>query len=472
MTLESNLSSRFTLLFLSAFTTLAACGDGSEATPGAPLQPDEPSVPTCEIALVDDSAAALTAADIASGRSLVLGIVGDADAELVVEATDGLEVEQAGDALTVRDRGLSGPGVVSVTAHCEGAVATAEVAVNPRSPRFEALASWRPGDQGPIGREYFSMWVDPTDVDRMWLFGGFVYEPQQFTPSNALWSYDLEGESWTSVEPAGELPALPGGGLAFGDVPTSALYYGGMGRDDLGFFIPYSMVELGFGDDETVTVTEHPAPAGVAGGAYQPAFFFHPPSGRYLAIGGTTATGALSMAVTAYDPQARSWSDVEVTGLGLPTGRTGFFWAYDEATDRFVVFSGDQGGQGPECACASDTWALELGAEPPRWVALDVDDGAPAGRRNGAFALDPEGHRLIILGGTSDGRTAQPGVYALSLDRDAERWAELDVDTTDGAPTARSSGAMVYDSVRDRMLVGFGNDAITGAFTDLWAISF
>ncbi len=98
---------------------------------------------------------------------------------------------------------------------------------------------------------------------------------------------------------------------------------------------------------------------------------------------------------------------------------------------------------------------------------LAEDGGAlgAIGRRNGTFALDPLHHRLLVWGGTSDGRVTREGLLAFDLDRGHEGWSEV---PTEGDAPARSSGGMVFDGQRQRMLVGFGNGA--RVYTDLWSL--
>lgn len=446
----------------------AAPGCAGGALDGVDPEP-EVAVAPCAAAFVDEAGEPVGVVEIAPGRPARLALDAPDDATVSLSAPEGVLAELEGSEVTVKDAGLRGPLTLEAAVSCGAETATAALDVTPRLPRVSELASWTPGEDGPPGREYFSMWMDPLEPSRLWLFGGFQYEPQQFTPSNDLWSYDVVDGSWTAVAPAGELPLLAGGGLAVEPAAGRALYYGGLGRDEQGFLLPYSLVELDHEGAGVVATDLGPGPATAA--MYQPAFFFHPRTGRFITLGGTRYDGATTMAGRVYDPERGEWSTLD-TGGGLqgPSGRTGFFWAYDEVTDRFVVFSGEQGGTSGACNCATDTWALELGEEPARWVRLDVDDGAPAGRRNGAYALDPVGHRLLVFGGTADGLNAEPGVFALSLERGAEAWTELTFEDGAAAPTARASGGMVYDAERDRMLVGFGNDSRHGPYVDLWAI--
>ena len=110
----------------------------------------------------------------------------------------------------------------------------------------------------------------------------------------------------------------------------------------------------------------------------------------------------------------------------LPPGRNGHFWAYDDVEDRLIVFGGEGWPGSATCtACRHDTWALEMGRSPPEWVRLAEDGGAlgDLGRRNGSFVLDPVNRRLLVWGGTPDGRTTFPGLFAFDLRRGHEGWA-------------------------------------------------
>ena len=66
----------------------------------------------------------------------------------------------------------------------------------------------------PPGREYFTWWVDPSNADTAWMFGGFHYEPEQFTPAKDLWRLDLSRELWAEVSSTYAGPALGGAAVA------------------------------------------------------------------------------------------------------------------------------------------------------------------------------------------------------------------------------------------------------------------
>jgi hypothetical protein len=241
------------------------------------------------------------------------------------------------------------------------------------------------------------------------------------------------------------------GGLNGGEIPTE--------RDTPFVLFRVQTGTAGLDFDE---VTPDPAQDV---GDYQPAFFFHPPTQKFYAICGLNDGEGSHCRVRSYDPATNRWSEEAVDGES-PPGRNGHFWSYDASTDRFVVFSGE--GYPPSAACTNclhDTWTLDLAATPFRWtqIALDTPN---IGRRNGAFVLDPLHHRMFVFGGTNDGRTTHPGLWALDLTPGEERWHE--VPYRGGAPV-RTSGAAVFDAARSRILLGFGNGDL-GVHADLWAL--
>lgn len=80
--------------------------------------------------------------------------------------------------------------------------------------------------------------------------------------------------------------------------------------------------------------------------------------------------------------------------------------------------------------------------------------------------LDPVGRRLLLWGGTADGRTTVPGLSALRIDRGEERWDHVEVPSH---VPMRSSAVGVYGPTRQRAIFGFGNGDTV--YTDLHALS-
>jgi hypothetical protein len=431
-------------LAVTACATFVACSSDS-ARPGA----DEPGA-GCERELPE----VLT---VSEGGRLVLERSG-----ALAEA--GATFEGRGVSLTVEDAQVTlrapylaeADEALAVDVTCGGG-APVSVPVELRPLTWTRLAEW-PEDPGPPAREYGAWWLDSGGDGALYVFGGFHYRPAQFTPANDAWRFDFGSNAWSPV--AGDLPLLPGGRAAPIPGARAVYYFGGSEPTDNGSLsTPPSMFRFDY--DESAITPREVEPLGDVGGSYTGSLMYDPKRERWLSVCGVDTATGLHCRVHAFAPDG-GFAVVRTDGKA-PRGRYGFHYAYDEETDRVVVFGG-QDGSGNE-AIAGDTWALELGREPPAWVQLSASDPAASKRRNGAFAFDPVGHRLFVWGGTPDGRNSVKGLQALSFERGAEAWTDI---TTTSGPPSRTSALAIYDAPRARIVVGFGND--DAVYRDLWAL--
>lgn len=458
-------------LCCSLLVWLAACG----AAPVTPVSPDAgttaqadaqpspvdgPDASTAPDAAQPDAAAAdamLAACETTTVGRLSVSEGGRGELALVVD----VEVEaSAGLSATVRDGKLevwSTYGALeaqTLTLRRAGCVdEVVDVEVRPLA--WTPVASWDPATAGPPAREYGAWW--PTDRG-FYMLGGFHYRPRQFTASSDLWWFDYETAAWSELSSTGA-PVTGGARLAEGPEAGSLLLFGGGTLARNGSLDTPSRLQRVQVDGATST-WESARHEAATPGSYTGAFFRDPRRERWLSICGADSTRlGVNCEVTEYTV-AGGWRTLSPAGE-VPPGRYGFAYAYDAAEDRVIIF----GGQSDGAAVLGDTWALELGEATPRWVRLFADDRAIA-RRNGAFVLDPVGQRLILWGGTADGRRPNAGLDVLRLARGQERWDH--VETPADVP-ARASGFAVYDPVRRRAVMGFGNAA--ALYTDLFALS-
>ena len=146
----------------------------------------------------------------------------------------------------------------------------------------------------------------------------------------------------------------------------------------------------------------------------------------------------------------------QVTAGVKPTPRFGAFSGMDEATGTLWLFSGQVAGG----RFADDVWLLDVRADPPCWDIAPEVTTTPPGRRNGAVVMDPTGPRLWVFGGTFDGMTSAPGLWALRAERGGARF---DAVARDAQPPMRSSGIMA--AVGGAVWRGFGNDR--SAYADM-----
>lgn len=351
--------------------------------------------------------------------------------------------------------GRLGPVDIAVTSAC-GATATLRIGIAPIV--HEVLPVWADGD-GPDAREHPVMWIDPNDADRLLLFGGFSFVPRQFTVVSDLWAYDFEASTWTSVATV-DAPELAAGRLAIDPATGIGHYDGGSDQNNAS---PFSLRTLDTSVSPAAWTSVAPVGAPAEGASLHG---FVRAGDRYLSIGGFRGRGP-SNAVFVYDQAAGTYESLTVAG-DPPSARYGFFVTYDEPNDRVIVYGGAQNpAPGNSVNPASDTWALELAEDPPRWRMLIDGAEGPPGRRNGCSAHDVAHRRFFVWGGTPDARSTAPGLWVLDLDRDAEKWTQI-LPEMDGVVRASCSGT--YDEKRNRLIFGFGNNT-QGIYADLVAVN-
>ena len=363
--------------------------------------------------------------------------------------------------------GSTSPVTLTLTQTCGSTSGQSALTVAVKPLTWATVGPWAAGSDGPSAREYPAMWIDDLHPDTLWMYGGLLYVPMQDTRTQELWTLDLPTGKWTQPTPVN--PPLLSAGARVANVPGSpeVLYNGGI---DASNSAHYGLSRFN-GSLTAPTFSDEPISSGqtAEAGSYTGAFVYDAKRDRYLSVCGAGDLPGVNCNVWSYAAAAGggTWSLLVPSTTDGPTPRYGFFYGYDAETDRVIVAFGDTGqdaanGTG---AMRQDTWALELANDPPTWTQISAGETPAIGRRNGAYVLDPLGHRLFTWGGTPDGATTLQGLYALDLDLGHEAWQKVD---TANAPPDRTSAIGVYDAPRTRLLMGFGND--THAYADLWAL--
>lgn len=319
---------------------------------------------------------------------------------------------------------------------------------------WSALAEWDKGAGAPA-REYGSWWLDADEGGGLVVFGGFLYEPKQFTPTNDAWRFDFTSNTWAQLTGT-DLPILAGARTAPIPGSRAVWHFGGARMKDNGAIETPSGLYRAEYDRSTLKLTKVENAA--APGSYTGALVYDAKRSRWLSLCGADADDAgVNCNVHAFAADG-VMSKLETQGK-RPAGRLGFHYALDEANDRFVMFGGDRGQR-----IDGETWELDLATDPPTWTRLFEEGQGATQRRNGAFAYDPIGRRLFVWGGTPDGAKSVPNLQVLTLDRGQEAW--VDVEATDAH--SRTSGLGLYDAARGRIVFGFGNDDLV--YQDLWSL--
>jgi hypothetical protein len=141
--------------------------------------------------------------------------------------------------------------------------------------------------------------------------------------------------------------------------------------------------------------------------------------------------------------------------------RTQHAAVYDPVRDRVLIFGGDGGWS------MNDLWELRLGSA-PEWREIHTATIPPPGRRDHTMIYDPVRDRVVLFGGFDLGKRMND-VWTLSLG-DTPAWVPLL--STNAAPSPREGHAAVYDPIRDRMII-FGGEVGTNQLSgELWALTF
>ncbi len=151
------------------------------------------------------------------------------------------------------------------------------------------------------------------------------------------------------------------------------------------------------------------------------------------------------------------WSQLAVSGVP-PSPRYLHSAIHDPVRDRLIVFGGYQ-----DYGYLNDVWALSLSGT-PTWSLLTVDGTPPSPRRACSVIYDPIRDRMIVFGGTNASPNRE--VWALNLGG-TPSWSLLA--SGDTGPTGRTAHSAVYDPARDVMWIfaGLGGSL----FNDLWMFS-
>ena len=187
---------------------------------------------------------------------------------------------------------------------------------------------------------------------------------------------------------------------------------------------------------------------------------------RLLAYGGDDALGRKTGTVWARSlSRLEPWTQVVVEGPG-PAPRMNHSTIYDPVRDRMIIYGGWPSG----ATGSREVWALELSGT-PRWTDLTPSNLGPGYRIGAQMAYDPEGDRLIVVGGHPADNVAFPSdVWALDLSHQGE-WVNLSA--PEPWPPPREDGVMVCDPSRHRMILfgGCPGSYGIGAHADVWALS-
>lgn len=171
------------------------------------------------------------------------------------------------------------------------------------------------------------------------------------------------------------------------------------------------------------------------------------------------------------------WQQLSPAGTPPPP-RTEHLAVYDQATNRMIVFGGQNGG-GSNCGTYSDVWILSnangLGGA-AEWSQVVTAGGPATGRYGVTGDYDAATNTLIAFGGfgsIAGACSLSSAVWTLSnangLGVGTPTWSMLTGEGAPGSPAGRGFGGTAYDAL-DNRLVTFGGYA-SGVTNQVWSLS-
>ena len=190
-------------------------------------------------------------------------------------------------------------------------------------------------------------------------------------------------------------------------------------------------------------VWRNATPAGSPSSRYAPVMAYEAASERLILFSGQSHMND----TWSYDPNVNQWMNLDATGPPPPGYMGAPAMAYDTQAHRVILF-------GVDWPWPNETWAFNPAAN--LWTNL-LPPASPSARHDASIAYDNLADRILLFGG---GDVAPHHPYSSSNDTWSysyvtNSWTQLHPAKS---PDRRLGGAMVYDSTADRVIL-FGGCA-------------
>jgi hypothetical protein len=174
--------------------------------------------------------------------------------------------------------------------------------------------------------------------------------------------------------------------------------------------------------------------------------------GRMVVFGGQLT----SRSSDTWEWDGQNWRDV-TPGLPRPSARASHAMTYDSVRGRVVLF----GGQDSSFVELRDTWTWD-GRD---WFQVTSSVNGPVARTGHALAFDSRRGRVVMFGGRGAGIGSSGPLLDDTWEWDGETWRQVSVEGP--RPSPRTGLALVYDSLREEVIL-FGGNGPSGALHDTW----
>jgi N-acetylneuraminic acid mutarotase len=244
-----------------------------------------------------------------------------------------------------------------------------------------AWTKLKPTGTSPSPRASQAMAFDPV-ANRLIVFGG--YDGAKYLSD--IWAYDLTGNVWTGLNPAGVAPAARHGHSLVYDPESKKMilfggYDGSVQYNDTWAYDPASntWADLKPGGDLPAARDSQ-------------AMAYDSDAKAMVLFGGWSATRQFDD-TWAYDPAKNSWTDLKPAGEA-PTARALQQMVYDPAIKKLVLFGG-----GTSSATFNDAWLFDLTDR--SWTPVTAAGTAPPARAGQAMVYDSSTKDILLFGGSN-----------------------------------------------------------------------
>jgi N-acetylneuraminic acid mutarotase len=238
-----------------------------------------------------------------------------------------------------------------------------------------------PVGRSPSGRLYQSMIFHQAEGTAV-LFGGAT----EGGLVNDTWAYNPARNTWTELEPIGDLPlARMFHALVYDPTTERALLFGGRTDDGL-------MNDIWAYDSARNTWTDLQPEGEVPSARGFHSLVFEPGSRKVILFGGEDGEGGLNDTWT-YDPETNVWTELYAAGE-LPSQRSGHTMIFEPESGVVLLFGGHDW---ETDAGLNDMWAYDPAAN--TWIAVDSRGEPPPARDSHALVYDTETLKMMLFGG-------------------------------------------------------------------------
>ncbi|MHA2378176.1 MAG: Kelch repeat-containing protein [Candidatus Thorarchaeota archaeon] len=291
--------------------------------------------------------------------------------------------------------------------------------------------------------------------DVVLVFGGG--RGQGLGKMNDTWAYSYEDDTWTDRSPTVAPSVRAGHMLAYDSESDRVILFSGyIRKDDVTGHICYNETwEYDYNSNTWTNLEPETMPTPRCYGAMA----YDEQSDRVILFGGILEGTSVAADTWAYDYNSNTWE--QMSPASHPSSRFGAAVAYNSEADRMILY----GGVSP--SVLKDTWAYHY--EDDTWTNLNPTEHpveAP-----GQMTYDAEDDLCVFFGGSYDFDETSFSSDTWTYNYSSNSWSNF---TPSTRPEARCRATLAYDEDSDRIILfgGMGPGRFANKFNDTWAYDY